>query len=56
MERAMLALLTWLLLALRLQLKSRVRLEAEIIALRQQVIVLSRKSRPRMRLKTLTGS
>jgi len=49
----MIALLTWLLLALRLRLKSRARLEAEIIALRQQVIVLSRKSGSRVRLRNI---
>jgi len=53
MERAMTALLTWLLLGLRLRLKSRVQLEAEIITLRQQVIILSRKSRSGVGLKNI---
>ena len=53
MERAMIAFLTWLLLAMRLRLKSRVQLEAEIITLRQQVIILSRKSRSRVGLKNI---
>ncbi len=48
----MIAFLTWLLLVFRLRLKSRVRLEAENLVLRQQVIVLSRKS-PRIRLKNI---
>ena len=44
MKRAMIEFLTRLVLALRTRLKSRTRLEAENLALRQ-VIVLSRKSR-----------
>ena len=49
----MIAFLTWLLLAMRLRLKSRVQLEAEIITLRQQVIIQSRKSRSRVGLKNI---
>ena len=41
------AFLTKLLLVVRSRLKSRARLEAEILVLRQQVIVLGRKPRPR---------
>jgi len=41
----MIAFRTWLLVALRLRFKSRARLEAEIMVLREQAIVLSRKSR-----------
>ncbi len=42
-----------LLLVARSKLKSRARLEAENIVLRQQVILLSRKARPRMRLRNV---
>jgi hypothetical protein len=42
-----------LLLVARSKLKSRARLEAENIVLRQQVIVLSRKARPRVRLRNI---
>jgi hypothetical protein len=42
-----------LLLVARSKLKSRARLEAENIVLRQQVIVLSRKSRSRVRLNNI---
>jgi hypothetical protein len=45
----MFAFLTKLLLVARSRLKSRASLEAENLVLRQQVIVLSRKSRSRMR-------
>ncbi len=45
--------LTWLVLVSRLRLKSRARLAAENVALRQQVIVLSRKSRSRVRLRNI---
>jgi hypothetical protein len=45
---AMFALLTKILLVVRSRLKSRARLEAENIVLRQQVIVLSRKSQSRV--------
>jgi hypothetical protein len=51
----MFAFLTKLLLVVRSRLKSRARLEAEILVLRQQVIVLSRKSGSRVWLKTSTG-
>ena len=42
-----------LLLVARSKLKSRARLEAENIVLRQQVIVLSRKARSRLRLRNI---
>jgi len=48
----MAALLTWLLLVFRLRLKSQARLAAENVALRQQVIVLNRRSR-RVRLRNI---
>ena len=41
------------LLVVRSRLKSRARLEAEILVLRQQVIVLSRKSRSRVWLRNI---
>jgi hypothetical protein len=41
----------WFLFVLRSRFKSRARLEAENIVLRQQVIVLSRKSSARARLR-----
>ena len=44
---------TRLLLFLRARLKSRARLEAENLVLRQQVIVLSRKRRGRVTLRNL---
>jgi transposase InsO family protein len=47
----MLAFLTKLLLVARSRLRSRARLEAEILVLRQQVIVLRRKSGARMLLR-----
>src|ERR1700730_6967349 len=47
----MVALLIMLLLAAWSRLKSRASLEAENLVLRQQVIVLSRKSRSRVRLR-----
>jgi len=46
----MVALLNWVLLVLRSRFKSRARLEAENIVLRQQLIVLSRQSQARVRL------
>ena len=52
-EGAMLAFLTRLLLVARSRLKSRASLEAENLVLRQQVIVLSRKSRSRLRLRNI---
>ena len=53
---AMFAFLTKLLLVVRSRLKSRARLEAEILVLRQQVIVLSRKSRSRALLRNIDRS
>ncbi len=50
LERPMVEFLIKLLLVARSKLKSRARLEAENIVLRQQVIVLSRKARSRVRL------
>ena len=47
----MVEFLTELLLVARSRLKSRARLEAEILVLRQQVIALSRKSRSRAWLR-----
>ena len=52
-EGAMFAFLTRLLLVARSRLKSRASLEAENLVLRQQVIVLSRKSRSRVRLRNI---
>jgi len=49
----MFALLTKILLVVRSRLKSRARLEAENIVLRQQVIVLSRKSPSRVWLRSI---
>jgi hypothetical protein len=49
----MLEFLTQLLVVARSRLKSRARLEAENLVLRQQVIVLSRKSASRVRLRNL---
>jgi hypothetical protein len=51
MEGAMFAFLARLLLVARSRLKSRARLEAENLVLRQQVIVLSRKSASRVRFR-----
>ena len=48
------AFLSKLLLAVRTRLKSRARLEAEILVLQQQVIVLSRKSGSRVGLRNLS--
>ncbi len=50
---AMFAFLTKLLLVARSRLKSRARLEAENLILRQQVIILSRKSPSRVRLRNI---
>jgi hypothetical protein len=50
-ERPMVEFLIKLLLVARAKLKSRARLEAENMVLRQQVIVLSRKARSRVRLR-----
>src|SRR5271167_2188114 len=52
-ERPMIEFLIRFLLVVRSRLKSRARLEAENIVLRQQVIVLSRKARSRVRLRNL---
>jgi transposase InsO family protein len=52
-ERAMVVFLTRLLLILRARFKSRERLEAENTVLRQQVIVLSRRVRRRVRLRNI---
>ena len=52
-ERPMIKFLIKLLLVVRSRLKSRARLEAENVVLRQQVIVLSRKARPRVRLRNI---
>src|SRR5713101_3979029 len=49
----MFAFLTKLLLLARSRLKSRASLQAENLVLRQQVIVLSRKSRSRVRLRNI---
>jgi transposase InsO family protein len=49
----MFAFLTKLLLVVRSRLKSQARLKAEILVLRQQVIVLSRKSGARVRLRNI---
>jgi hypothetical protein len=53
LERPMVEFLIKLLLVARSKLKSRARLEAENIVLRQQVIVLSRKARTRLRLRNI---
>ncbi len=50
---AMFAFLANVLLIARSRLKSRASLEAENLILRQQVIVLSRKSRSRVRLRNI---
>lgn len=52
-ERAMLAFLTKFLLVARSHLRSQARLQAEILMLRQQVSVLSRKPASRARLRNL---
>ena len=49
----MFAFLTKLLLVARSRLNSRASLEAENLVLRQQVIVLSRKSRSRVQLRNI---
>ena len=49
-ERARLAFLTKLLLIVRSRLRSQARLQAEILVLRQQVLVLTRKRAWRVRL------
>ena len=50
MKRPMVALLTQLLLAIRSRFTRRARLEAENLLLRQQLVVLRRKSPTRVRL------
>ncbi len=50
MKRPMVAFLTQLLLAIRSRFTSRARLEAENLLLRQQLVVLRRKSPKRVRL------
>ena len=52
-ERAMFAFLTKFLLIVRSRLRSQARLQAEILVLRQQLLVLSRKSLLRARLRNL---
>ena len=52
-EGAMFAYLLKLLLIARTRLKSRASLEAENLVLRQQVIVLSRKSASQVRLRNI---
>lgn len=47
----MLAFLTKFLLIARSRLRSQARLQAEIVVLRQQLLVLSRKSASRVRLR-----
>jgi hypothetical protein len=51
----MLALLTKLLLIVRSRMRSQARLQAENLVLKQQVLILTRKSRPRARLQNPTG-
>jgi hypothetical protein len=53
LERQMFEFMIKLLLVARTKLKSRTRLEAENIILRQQVIVLSRKTRSHVRLRNI---
>jgi hypothetical protein len=52
-ERAMFALLTKFLLIVRSRLRSQARLQAEILVLGQQVLVVSRKSLLRGRLRNV---
>src|SRR5216684_3560410 len=53
MKRPMVAFLTHLLLAIRSQFTRRARLEAENLLLRQQLVVLRRKSPTRVRLRNI---
>lgn len=53
LERAMFAFLTELLLIVRSRLRSQARLQAEILVLRQQVLILGRKAPSRARLRNL---
>jgi hypothetical protein len=52
-QRAMLAFLTRIVLALRSALDSRASREAEILVLRQQLMVLNCRSRKRVRLQNI---
>jgi hypothetical protein len=52
-ERAIFAFLTKLLLLIRSRLRSQVRLEAENLLLRQQVMILRRKNPSRVRLRNI---
>ena len=52
-ERAVFAFLTKLLLIVRSRLHSQARLQAEILVLQQQVLILGRKSPSRVRLRNL---
>jgi len=52
----MIAFLTWLLLVVRSRFKSRARLEAENMVLRQQAMVLGRRYRTRVRLQELRSA
>jgi hypothetical protein len=53
MKRPMVAFLTQLLLAIRSWFTRRARLEAENLILRQQLVVLRRKSPTRVRLRNI---
>ena len=53
LKRPMAKFLIKLLLVARSRLKSRTRLDAEDIVLRQRVIILSRRARPRVRLRNI---
>ncbi len=53
LQRAMLALLRRILLALRSGFEARASREAEILVLRQRLLVLSRKTRKRIRLRSI---
>ena len=53
LERAMVAFLIKVLLVVRSRLHSQARLQAEILVLRQQVLILDRKSPSRVRLRNL---
>ena len=53
LERAMLAFPIKLLLIVRSRLRSQARLQAEILVLRRQVLILGRKSPSRVRLRNV---
>jgi hypothetical protein len=53
LERAMFAWLTRILLALRSVIEARASREAEILILRQQLLVLNRRSSVRLRLRNI---